>query len=104
MVVKAAAWRQCVPEIPALAGVCGNSLSAKGEDVETLSYIRKAGYPIWYNPRMVIWHDVLKERLSRDYLFRLFPGHWAQPLPAANAELRTLATAWNESGPFLLRC
>ena len=74
MVIRAAAWRQCVPAVPALAGVRGNSLSAKGEDVETLSYIRKAGYPIWYNPQMVIWHDVPEERLSRDYLFRLFRG------------------------------
>ena len=74
MVIRSAVWRQCVPEIPLLAGVCGNSLSAKGEDVETLSYIRKAGYPIWYAPQMVIWHDVPKERFSRDYLFRLFRG------------------------------
>lgn len=74
MVIRAAVWRQCVPQLPALAGVRKGSLSAKGEDVETLSYIRKAGHPIWYNPAMVIWHDIPKERLSQDYLFRLFRG------------------------------
>ena len=74
MVIRAAVWRQCVPELPVLAGVCRNSLATKGEDVETLSYIRKAGHSIWYNPDMVLWHDIPKERLSRDYLFRLFRG------------------------------
>lgn len=74
MVIRTALWRQYVPEMPVLSGVRKKSLAAKGEDVETLSYIRKAGYPIWYNPEMVIWHDIPKERLSRKYLFRLFRG------------------------------
>ncbi|MEO0538212.1 MAG: hormogonium polysaccharide biosynthesis glycosyltransferase HpsE [Cyanobacteria bacterium P01_A01_bin.123] len=74
MVIRADVWRQYVPEVPVLSGVCGTSLATKGEDVESLSYIRKAGYAIWYNPAMQLWHQIPKERLSRCYLKRLFQG------------------------------
>ena len=74
LVVRTSVWQQSVPSQPVLAGVKKKSLANKGEDVETLSYIRKAGYPIWYNPAMVIEHDIPKERLSRAYLHQLFKG------------------------------
>jgi glycosyltransferase involved in cell wall biosynthesis len=72
MVVNTAVWNQCVPPQPILLGVCGLSLATKGEDVETLSYIRQAGYEIWHNPAMQLRHYIPKERLQRDYLLRLF--------------------------------
>lgn len=74
MVIRTAVWHQCIPEVPLLPGVCGASLATKGEDVESLSYIRKSGYAIWYNPAMLLWHQIPKERLSRSYLKRLFQG------------------------------
>ncbi|MEM9979990.1 MAG: glycosyltransferase, partial [Cyanobacteria bacterium P01_D01_bin.2] len=43
MVIRRQAWLDCVPTEPALSGVRGTSLRAKGEDVETLSYIRQGG-------------------------------------------------------------
>ncbi|MDY7012898.1 MAG: hormogonium polysaccharide biosynthesis glycosyltransferase HpsE [Cyanobacteriota bacterium] len=74
MVVNPEAWHRCVPAQPRLKGVCGSSLATKGEDVETLSYIRQAGYPIWYNPEMQLLHFIPKERLARDYLMTFFRG------------------------------
>ncbi|NJL86171.1 MAG: glycosyltransferase family 2 protein [Leptolyngbyaceae cyanobacterium SM1_1_3] len=74
MVINTAAWRQCVAAQPWLAGVRGTSLASKGEDVETLSYIRQAGYPIWYNPQMQLLHHIAPERLQSEYLMRMFRG------------------------------
>lgn len=71
MVVRRKAWLGQVPAVPALAGVKANSLKAKGEDVETLSYIRRA-WPIWHNPAMKLRHVIPKERLERAYLKNLF--------------------------------
>lgn len=74
MAINTEVWHRCVPAQPLLKGVCGSSLATKGEDVETLSYIRQAGYPIWYNPQMQLWHYIPKERFARDYLMEFFRG------------------------------
>lgn len=71
MVIRRQAWLEQVPAIPALAGVSGKSLKTKGEDVETLSYIRTA-WPVWHNPAMRIAHVIPKARLERQYLLNLF--------------------------------
>ncbi|MEA5462604.1 hormogonium polysaccharide biosynthesis glycosyltransferase HpsE [Leptothoe sp. PORK10 BA2] len=72
MVIRRRAWQQCVPVEPALKGVCGTSLQAKGEDVETLSYIRQGGWPIWHNPQMQLTHVIPETRLRPAYLLHLF--------------------------------
>ncbi|MEO1684507.1 MAG: hormogonium polysaccharide biosynthesis glycosyltransferase HpsE [Cyanobacteria bacterium J06631_12] len=96
MVIRRQAWLERVPAVPALAGVSARSLKAKGEDVETLSYIRSA-WPIWHNPQMKLSHIIPKERLERHYLLNLFwriglsryplrkisYGSWQWPLIAA---------------------
>jgi glycosyltransferase involved in cell wall biosynthesis len=71
LVIRKQAWLNNVPEQPILKGVCTTSLSAKGEDMETLSYIRNAGWQIWYNPQMCIYHQISRRRLERDYLLKL---------------------------------
>ncbi len=71
MVIRRKAWLEQVPAVPALAGVKAGNLSAKGEDVETLSYIRKA-WPIWHNPAMKLSHIIPKERLEKAYLKDFF--------------------------------
>lgn len=71
MVVRRQAWLEQVPEVPALAGVKAGSLKAKGEDVETLSYIRRT-WEIWHNPAMRLGHLIGRSRLSREYLTGLF--------------------------------
>ncbi|MEM9907910.1 MAG: hormogonium polysaccharide biosynthesis glycosyltransferase HpsE [Cyanobacteria bacterium P01_D01_bin.44] len=74
MVIRRQAWLLHVPNVPKLTGVCANSLQAKGEDVETLSYIRQGGWPIWHNPHMRLFHQISKARLERTYLLQLFQG------------------------------
>ncbi|MEM9091789.1 MAG: hormogonium polysaccharide biosynthesis glycosyltransferase HpsE [Cyanobacteria bacterium P01_F01_bin.53] len=71
MVIRRQAWLEQVPKIPALAGVKAGSLRAKGEDVETLSYIRRS-WEIWHNPAMALGHVIPAARLERNYLLNLF--------------------------------
>ena len=74
MVIRRQAWLDCVPTEPALSGVRGTSLRAKGEDVETLSHIRQGGWPIWHNPKMQLTHLIPATRLRPGYLLYLFQG------------------------------
>jgi hypothetical protein len=74
MVVRRRAWLERVPDSFPLTGVSGTSLAGKGEDIETLSYLRRRGWEIWHNPRVVISHRIPAYRLERDYLLRLFRG------------------------------
>ena len=72
MVIRRQAWLTCVPAEPFLSGVCGSSLTTKGEDVETLSYIRQGGWPIWHHPQMRLTHRIPATRLRPAYLLPLF--------------------------------
>lgn len=74
LVVRQSVWLEHIPEEPRLKGVCGQSLAAKGEDLETLSYIRNAGWEIWHNPDMVIEHYIPRSRLEKEYLLQVFRG------------------------------
>ena len=74
LAVRRPVWLAHVSKHPLLSGVCAGSLAEKGEDLEALSYIRKAGWPIWYNPKMRLSHRIPKERLETTYLIRLFRG------------------------------
>jgi GT2 family glycosyltransferase len=71
MVIRRQLWLRYVPPVPKLSGVCSTSLTGKGEDVETLSYLRNAGYTIWYNPAMQIDHHIPATRLSQCYLINI---------------------------------
>ncbi|MEL7509372.1 MAG: hormogonium polysaccharide biosynthesis glycosyltransferase HpsE [Cyanobacteria bacterium J06554_1] len=73
LVVRREAW-SVVPQQPVLSGVSMDNLAGKGEDIETLSYIRKDGWQIWHNPAMEIGHEIGCDRISPPYLFRLFRG------------------------------
>lgn len=74
LVVRRRAWLAHVSEQPVLLGVSAQRLTGKGEDIETLSYLRKAGWPIWHNPEMQIEHVIGRDRMSPAYLLRLFQG------------------------------
>ncbi|MGQ4647713.1 hormogonium polysaccharide biosynthesis glycosyltransferase HpsE [Lyngbya aestuarii] len=74
LAIRKQAWLDHVPEVPLLKGVCASSLLSKGEDLETLSYIRNGGWEIWYNPEMRIYHHIPQWRLEREYLVKLFRG------------------------------
>jgi len=73
LVVRQEAWLESVPSESILTGrVTGNMLTS--EDLEMLSYIQKAGWEIWYNPEMEIYHQIPHWRLNEDYLIPFFQG------------------------------
>jgi glycosyltransferase involved in cell wall biosynthesis len=73
LVVRKQAWLESVPDRPILTGrVTGNMLT--GEDLEMLSYIQKAGWEVWYNPEMEIYHKIPQSRLQKEYLIPFFQG------------------------------
>ncbi|NEP17249.1 MAG: glycosyltransferase family 2 protein [Leptolyngbya sp. SIO4C1] len=74
LVVRRRAWLTAVPRQPKLSGVSAQALTGKGEDIETLSYLRKAGWPIWHNPKMQIEHMIGRDRMTPGYLLALFQG------------------------------
>lgn len=74
LVVRRQAWMSSVPQSPRLAGVCGTGLSAKGEDIETLTYLSQQGWEIWHNAAMRVEHHVPAKRLEPAYLRSLFRG------------------------------
>lgn len=74
LVVQKQVWLDNVPAQLVLQGPVGSSLAAKGEDFEALLYIGRAGWEIWYNPEMCIYHQIPKWRLEKDYLITLIRG------------------------------
>jgi glycosyltransferase involved in cell wall biosynthesis len=74
IVISSQAWKETVPDRLFLLGPSGSSLSTKGEDMEFLSYIQNAGWEIWYNPDMHIYHTIPSWRMERDYLLSLAWG------------------------------
>ncbi|MFP4009823.1 MAG: hormogonium polysaccharide biosynthesis glycosyltransferase HpsE [Spirulinaceae cyanobacterium] len=90
MVIRTQAWLECVPVSPLLTGVSQQSLSAKGEDIETLSYLRQKGWQIWHNPDLKITHVVPKRRLEKPYLFRLFRGVGLSRYPTRKLQFSTI--------------
>ncbi|ARV62235.1 glycosyl transferase [Nostocales cyanobacterium HT-58-2] len=73
LVIRRKAWLESVPHKCILTGrVTGNMLT--GEDIEMLSYIQKAGWEIWYNPEMEIYHRIPHWRLQKEYLIPFFRG------------------------------
>lgn len=118
MVIRREVWLSNVPSRPHLAGVTSKSLRAKGEDVETLSYIRDAGWEVWHNPAMKIHHHIPVERMQRSYLLKLcrsvglnrFPLRmvryrvWQQPFVVPlyiASDLRRLVFFWMSYHQFL---
>lgn len=73
LVVRKQAWCETVPSRLVLIGRVNGSTLA-GEDFETLLYMHKAGWEIWYNPRMEAYHQIPKRRLEKDYLIPLVRG------------------------------
>lgn len=74
LVIRRRAWLQAVPEQLRLLGPVASSLQAKGEDIEALTYLKRAGWEIWFNPEMHIYHCIGEHRLQREYLLSFFRG------------------------------
>lgn len=74
LVVRRQAWLEGVPEELRLRGPVARSLSAKGEDLEALGHLQRAGWEVWFNPLMRIQHWIPAYRLERQYLQAFFRG------------------------------
>ena len=64
------AWLETVPACLFLNNK-GKSAGLASEDLEAILYIQKAGHEVWYNPDMVVYHDIPSDRLNEDYLITL---------------------------------
>lgn len=72
LVVRRRAWLENVPEERTLAEKFGEREA--GEDLEVVLRIQRAGWPVWYNARMVMHHEIPGNRLTRAYLVKLCLG------------------------------
>lgn len=73
LVVRRQAWLENVPETPFLSGRTTKSMLTS-EDMEIGMHIQNAGWEIWYNPEMHIYHKIPKARLEKEYLISLVRG------------------------------
>ncbi|MEM9087218.1 MAG: hormogonium polysaccharide biosynthesis glycosyltransferase HpsE [Cyanobacteria bacterium P01_F01_bin.53] len=71
LVVRRQAWLNNVPERLFLNNT-SKSAGLASEDLEAILHIQKAGWDVWYNPDMVVHHDIPDGRLRQDYLVSLF--------------------------------
>ncbi|MGK7880257.1 MAG: hormogonium polysaccharide biosynthesis glycosyltransferase HpsE [Crocosphaera sp.] len=91
LVVRRQVWVESVPLDCKLIGPQGTK-PMRGEDYEVLLYIYKKGWEIWYNPKMIIYHLIPNDRLSREYLLPL-----AKEIGLATCQLRMiLAKNWQK--------
>ncbi|MEM8805096.1 MAG: hormogonium polysaccharide biosynthesis glycosyltransferase HpsE [Cyanobacteria bacterium P01_G01_bin.38] len=71
LVVRRAAWLDQVPKRLFLNNK-GKDAGLASEDLEALLHIQKGGWEVWYNPEMVVHHQIPNSRVQRDYLVALF--------------------------------
>lgn len=74
LVIRRQPWLDLVPKHQTLQGPVGQSLAKKGEDIEALMYLKRAGWHIWFNSEMHIYHHISPARLEGEYLLRFFKG------------------------------
>ncbi|NER82792.1 MAG: EAL domain-containing protein [Leptolyngbya sp. SIO1D8] len=67
LVVRRQAWLQHVPRRLFLNHK-GKKAGLASEDLEAILHIQKAGWEIWYNPKMVVYHQIPTARLQASYL------------------------------------
>ncbi len=70
LVVRKQVWLETVPARLFLNNK-GKSAGLASEDLEAILYIQKSGHEVWYNPDMVVYHDIPSGRLDKDYLITL---------------------------------
>jgi glycosyltransferase involved in cell wall biosynthesis len=73
LVVRRDLWLKLVPPRLELIGRVGGFMIAS-EDLEAILHFQQAGWEIWYNPEMVVYHHIPEWRLTEDYLSRLMYG------------------------------
>jgi glycosyltransferase involved in cell wall biosynthesis len=71
VVVRKQAWLECVPEHLVLNNK-GKAAGLASEDLEAMLHIQNAGWEIWYNPAMEVYHKIPQWRFEQDYLVSLY--------------------------------
>jgi glycosyltransferase involved in cell wall biosynthesis len=67
LAVRREAWLKAVPKRLFLNNK-GKEAGLASEDLEAILHIQKSGWQVWYNPDMVVNHDIPNSRLKEDYL------------------------------------
>lgn len=70
LVVRRDAWLDCVPKRLFLNHT-SKEAGLASEDLEALMYMQQAGWEMWYNPAMVVYHKIPSWRLEKPYLLSL---------------------------------
>lgn len=70
LAVRRCAWLDAVVHEPRLTGPVGARRGA-GEDLEAMLAIQRAGWEIWYEPRMVTRHSISADRLTPERLLEV---------------------------------
>ena len=73
IVVQRQPWLDHVPAKLDLVGRTGQSM-VTGEDIEAMGYLSRAGFEIWYTPKMRLDHRIAANRLTRDSVIRHMHG------------------------------
>ncbi|BAY91646.1 MULTISPECIES: hormogonium polysaccharide biosynthesis glycosyltransferase HpsE [unclassified Tolypothrix] len=73
LVIRKQAWIENIPKNLFFQGRVNGSL-VTAEDIEALTHIKKAGWEIWHNAEMEIYHRIPKQRLEKEYLLKLMRG------------------------------
>jgi glycosyltransferase involved in cell wall biosynthesis len=71
LVIRRQVWLDHVPTKFTLQGPTKTLLPTKGEDIESLIHLAKAGHEIWYAPSLVLHHHIPTHRLQPEYLIHL---------------------------------
>jgi GT2 family glycosyltransferase len=75
LVVRKRTWAENVPENIFISGRTEEKNEwITGEDIETVIYMQKSGWEIWYNPAMKAYHHIPSSRLEEKYLINFFRG------------------------------
>lgn len=67
LAVRRQAWLENVPKRLFLNHK-GKKAGLASEDLEAILHIQKAGWQVWYNPEMVVYHRIPTARLQADYM------------------------------------
>ena len=70
VVVRKQIWQKAVPQTFCLNHT-DKAAELASENLEVLRNIQQAGWEIWYNPAMVVYHKIANSQLKRDYLLNL---------------------------------
>ncbi|MBE9182203.1 glycosyltransferase family 2 protein [Oculatella sp. LEGE 06141] len=71
LVVRREAWLTAVPSRLVLNNT-SKAVGLASEDLEAVLHIQKAGWEVWHNPAMQVYHNIPGWRLERSYLLSLF--------------------------------